>query len=96
MKYGGDLALQRDDPPVAIGDQRVEVLADGLDHHRPLEQGVALVARLGAHRQEPVARDQPLPHLVVDRRRRGSGGRAQGGGELGEVPRVERVGLGAA
>jgi len=31
VKYGGDLALQRDDPPVAIGDQRVEVLADGLD-----------------------------------------------------------------
>jgi hypothetical protein len=93
FEHRGDLGLQRGDPPVEVGDQLVEVLAHARDDHRPLQQRVALVARLRAHRQQPVARDQPLPHLVVDRRRRASRGRAQRGGELREVPRVERVGL---
>ena len=96
LEHRRDLGLQRGDPPVEVGDQLVEVLAHGRDDDRPLQQGVALVARLRAHRQQPVARDQPLPHLVVDRRRRRPRGRAQRGGELGEIPRVERVGLGPA
>jgi hypothetical protein len=89
-----DLTVKAGDPPVEVGDQLVEVLAHPGDDDRPLQQGVALVARLGTHRQQPVAGHQPLPHLVVDRRRRGPGGRAQRRGELRQIRSVERVGLG--
>jgi len=72
------------------------VLAHPRDDHRPLLQGVALVARLRPHREQPVAGDEALRHFVVDRRGRRPRGRLERSGQLGEIPRVERVGLRAA
>lgn len=46
---------------------------------RPLEQRVALVARLRPHGWQPVTSHEALAHLVVDRRR----GRPRGGSERG-------------
>ena len=54
---------------------------------------MALVAGLRPHRQQRVARHQPLTCLVIDQRRGDPGRRLPRGGQTGEVPRVERVGL---
>ncbi len=90
----GDLSVEADHPPLEIGDQLVALLVDAGDHHRPLLERVPLVAGLRPHDEQRVPGDQPLSDLVVDRRGRRPRGGLERGGELREVPRVQRVGLG--
>jgi hypothetical protein len=73
LQDGHNLPFQPVDAPIPIGNHRLKVLSDARDHHGPLQQGMALVARLLAQRDQRVARQQTLPDLVEDRRLRRAG-----------------------
>src|SRR5689334_24210858 len=61
-----DLALQRCDPSVKIGDHRIERFKCALDLDWPLEQGVALVGGLGAQLLQGGTHTQALAQFVID------------------------------